>query len=242
MAWLTGAGAVVTLFVVFGVVLYPSPHPLPEIFSGAAQVDTSGHMHLTAVERRKIEASVDRFALAALDRSDPGTAWDLAGPDMRGTSARADWIAGKMPVGLFPTGGKHFPGWNHISASRGEVSFDVLIQPRHGAKVGATAFGVQAIRRNGGWVVNRWYPLAVFTAVGTTKHPHIVGPYDYGAAGRGAGQVDHGRINPWWLLVPAALFALGLLVVAFIVLRNWRRYRRMRAEVRAEYADDMRRG
>ena len=238
IGWLAAAGSLVVL-VGGGIFLLPSPHKLPETFSGPASIDAPGQAHVSSPERRRINTTVDRFVLAALDRSDPGTAWDLAGPDLRGTSTRADWVAGKMPVGLFPVAGTHFHGWTHISASPGAVTFDLLIQPRAGSQVGATAFSVQVTRRHGGWVVNRWYTQATFTPVGT-KHPHIVGPNDFGAGTPGPveGRADRARLARWWLAAPAGFFVLGLLAVGLVVSRDWLRYRRMRAAVRAERARD----
>ena len=238
IGWLAAAGSLVVL-VGGGIFLLPSPHKLPETFSGPASIDAPGQAHVSSPEQRRINTTVDRFVLAALDRSDPGTAWDLAGPDLRGTSTRADWVAGKIPVGLFPVAGTHFHGWTHISASPGAVTFDLLIQPRAGSQVGATAFSVQVTRRHGGWVVNRWYTQATFTPVGT-KHPHIVGPNDFGAGTPGPveGRADRARIARWWLAVPAGFFVLGLLAVGLVVSRNWLRCRRMRAAVRAERARD----
>lgn len=243
IAWLSGLGVVAAL-AVGSIFLLPSPHKIHETFSGAASVDTPGTTHVSPLVHRRIDATIDRFVLAALARGDLGTAWDLSGPDLRGTTTRADWIAGQTPVAQFPIAGKEFHGWTHVFARPNSVTFDLLIQPRAGAqldgeKIGATAFSVQVIRRHGTWAVNRWYTQATFSPVGT-KHPHIVGPNDFGAAGRGDGQVQHGRIDHWWLALPIALFALGFLTVAIVVGRNWRRYRRMRAAVQAEHASDER--
>lgn len=244
IAWLTGLGVVAAL-VIGSIFLLPSPHKIPETFSGPASVDTPGTTRVSPLVHRQIDATIDRFVLAALARGDLGTAWDLSGPDLRGTTTRADWIAGRTPVAPFPIAGTTFHGWTHVIAHPDRVTFDLLIQPRAGAKVdgarvGATAFSVQVIRRHGAWAVNRWYTEATFTPVGT-KHPHIVGPNDFGAAGRGSGDVQHGRIGRWWLAVPIGLFALGFLIVAVVAGRNWRRYRRMRAALRAERADAERR-
>ena len=65
-------------------------------------------------------------------------------------------------------------------------------------------------------------------------------PNDFGAGTPGPveGRADRARLARWWLLVPVSFFVLGLLVVGIVVGRNWLRYRRMRAAVRAEHADD----
>lgn len=219
--------------------MLPSPHKIPETFSGRATVDTPGTSHVSPSVRRRINATIDRFVVAALERGDLGQAWDLAGPDMRGTSTRADWVAGRTPVQPFPAAGTEFHGWTHVVSHPNSVAFDLLIQPRKGAKVGAVAYGVQVIRVHGTWLVNRWYTEATFTPVGT-KSPRIVGPHDFGAGTPGPveGNVGRARLARWWLAVPVGVFGLGLLAVAIVVGRNWLRYRRMRAEVRAERARD----
>ena len=236
IAWLAGLGLVAAL-AIGSIFLLPSPHKIPEIFSGPASVDTPGTTHVSPLVHRQVDATIDRFVLAALARSDLGTAWDLSGPDLRGTTTRADWIAGRTPVAPFAIAGKEFHGWTHVVAHPDRVTFDLLIQPRAGAKIGATAFSVQVIRRHGAWAVNRWYTLATFSPVGT-KHPHIVGPNDFGAAGRGSGDVQRGRIGYRWLAVPIGVFGLGFLFVGIVVGRNWLRYRRVRAAVKAERAND----
>lgn len=248
LALLTACGIVLALVVV-AILALPEPHRLPETFSGRASVDTPGTTHVPAVERRRIDAVVDRFVIAALDRGGLGTAWDLAGPDLRGTTTRADWIAGNTPVAPFPALGRQFHGWTHVIARPNSVTFDLLIQPRpggrvNGERVGAIAFSVQVIRQHGTWIVNRWYTSATFTPAGT-KHPHIVGPNDFGAGPTSTAPNPvngQGRIARWWLAVPVAIFALGLLTVGIVIGRNWRRYRRMRAALAAESRNDSSRG
>ncbi len=240
IAWLAAAGAVVAI-VVAALFMLPSPHKIPETFSGSATVDRPGQTHVPPLERQRINTVVDRFVIAALERGDLGNAWDLAGPDLRGTSTRADWVAGRTPVSAFPAAGEHFHGWTHIVARPGSVTFDLLIQPRKGAKVGATAYSVQVVRRHGGWIVNRWYTQATFTPVGTKK-PRIVGPNDFGAGTPGPveGHGERARLSRWWLAVPVSFFALGLLAVGIVLSRNWLRYRHMRTVLDAERARDER--
>jgi uncharacterized RDD family membrane protein YckC len=234
VAWLAACTAVVAVAVV-AIMLLPTPTQLPETFHGQASI-APPHVRLSKADRRRIERVVDRFVLAAVERRDPSLAFDLSGPNLRGTSTRANWVAGDIPVAAFPARGRRFHGWTHVSATPAGVVFDLLIQPRPGATVGATAFGVQAVRRGGNWVVDGWYPKATFTSVGT-KHPRIVGPADrganYNAPGKSHTSLPTGRLSRWWLAVPLAIVCFGLAAIGLIVGRNWLRYRRMRAAVRA---------
>jgi hypothetical protein len=130
-----------------------------------------------------------------------------------------------MSVSPFPAQGRHFHGWTQVAADQDGVSFDLLIQPRAGSRVGAAVFSVEAIRRNGRWVVDRWYTTATFTPVGA-KHAQVIGPNDFQAPGPGSGHADHAVLGGTWLIVPAVFFAVGLLSVVLVLGRGWMRFRR----------------
>ena len=221
------AGALAVASAALTIVLLPSRGTPRETFSDQpAQVAETGKARLSGAERRRIDATVDRFVLAALDRSDPATAWALAGPDLRGTSTVGEWAAGRMPIPVYRAKGTQFHGWTLVDVARNSVSFDLVVQPRAGSKAGPLALSVQVIRRGTGWAVNRMYPIASFTPVG--QKARVVGPNDFGAAGRGAPAVNHGTLSGKWIAAPAALFGLGMLAVVLFLSRNWLRFRRAR--------------
>lgn len=226
MFWLS-ACALAVASVAATIVLLPNRNTPRETFSDQpAQVAGRGNARLSAAEHRRINETVDRFVLAALDRSDPATAWALAGPDLRGTSTVADWATGTMPIPVYRARGTRFHGWTQVAVARDSVSFDLIVQPRAGSKDGPLALSVQVIRRANEWVVNRLYPVASFTPVG--QQAHVVGPNDFAAAGRGEPAATRGTLRGKWIAAPAALFALGLLAVVLILSRNWLRFRRVR--------------
>ena len=66
IAWLTACATVVVL-VVGAIFLLPSPHKIPETFSGKASVDTPGRTHVAPLERRRIDTTIDGFVVAALE-------------------------------------------------------------------------------------------------------------------------------------------------------------------------------
>jgi len=211
------------------VVLLPRRHHAHETFSNEPAQVAEKHVALSPADRKRIGTTVDRFLIAALDRSDPATAWRLAGPDLRGSAALADWTSGSMPVPVYRARGTHFPGWTQLSVTPGHVSFDLIVQPRAGSKEGAMALNVQVIRRGSSWAVNRLYPVATFTPVG--QRPRVVGPNDFGALGGGEATDESGRLGAGWMAVPVGLFGLGLAVVAVVLGRNWWRYRRARRAI-----------
>lgn len=221
------AGALVVASAATTIVLLPRGDGSRETFSDQpAQVAVTASTHLSAVERRRINRTVDRFVLAALDRSDPATAWALAGPDLRGTSTVADWAAGKMPIPVYRVRGSTFHEWTQVAVEPDSISFDLIVQPRAGSKAGALALSVQVIRRGHSWAVNRLYPIASFTPVG--QRPQVVGPNDFAAAGRGEAAASRARLGGTWIVAPVALFALGMLAVGVVLGRNWWRFRRAR--------------
>ncbi len=180
---------------------------------------------LSAADRRAIDATLDRFVPAALERRDPGLAWELSGPDLRGSATRSDWVAGELPVFPFAPRGRAFHHWRPDVVEPGRVSFDLLLQPRD-RREGAITFSVELVRRGGRWLVDRWYPIATFTPVG--QRPHVVGPNDFTPPAGAASTPDKARLAPAWLLVPAAVVGLLALVALALAARAWLRVRRGR--------------
>jgi hypothetical protein len=220
------------------ILLLPERSSRPESFSDEpAQVVEQRQPRLSVVDRTSIERTVDRFVIAALDRSNPALAWKLAGPDLRGSTTARDWVEGRMPIPPFRARGRHFHGWTNIVVARNSVLFDVLLQPRAGVKSGAIAYNAQVIRRGGGWAVNRWYPVATFAAVGET--PRVVGPNDYAAAGGAENSETSGQLGGEWIALPFGLLALGVVVVALLFGRNWFRFRRARKAFAATGSREM---
>jgi len=228
-----GAAAVTTT-----ILLLPGRSSRPQAFSDQpAQVVEQRHPRLSAADRTSIEQTVDRFVIAALDRSNPALAWKLAGPDLRGSTTARDWDAGRMPIPPFRVRGRHFHGWTNVVVARDSVLFDVLLQPRAGVRSGAIAYNAQMIRRGGGWAVNRWYPVATFAAVGET--PRVVGPNDYAAAGGAANSETSGQLGGEWIALPFGLLAFGVVVVVLLLGRNWLRFRRARKAFAATGSREM---
>jgi hypothetical protein len=223
-------GVVAALAAAVTIVLLPGrSHSTEKFSSRPAQVADTRQPRLRPAERRKIQRTVDQFVLAALDRSNPALAWKLAGPDLRGSTSAHDWVAGRMPIPVFHASETRFHGWTNVVIHPDSVLFDVVVQPRAGTKSGAIAYNGEVIRRGRGWAVNRWYPVATFSAKG--ERPTVVGPNDFGAAAPSGGSQTssgQGTLGAQWIAVPAGLFALGLAVVIFVIGRNVVRYRRAR--------------
>jgi hypothetical protein len=170
---------------------------------------------VTPKERRQINATLDKFLSASLDRSSPATAWRLAGPELKSGSTLSEWKAGTSPVPYFPTREKTFTGWEAVDAGPNYVVFDhLLVHPKHGSQTSASIFSGEVVKSGSHWLVNRLYTIAVMkrpTKTGT----HQVGPQDYAAPSAssqsGAGQTSGGSLGKQWLLVGVGIVGLALL-------------------------------
>jgi len=232
LLWSAGAGAVVA-GIALVVVLLPGTaavhpaSPAPAAGIAAEPVAQTTHTRVPPGERRAIDRLLDRFVPAALERKSAAVAWALSGPELTSASTLAQWRAGTSPVQPYPARGATFHDWTALDVTPDSVTFNLLIQPRPGARVAPYVFSGEAIRQGSRWLVNRWYTIAIMNPVrGTT---HEIGPLDFGAPGRGDG-ASKPVLGKLWLLPVLAL--LGIVVLTPVVLavgalvraRRWRRH------------------
>jgi hypothetical protein len=86
---------------------------------------------------------------------------------------------------------------------------------------------VEMVRGRRRWLVDTWYPAAVWSA--PEERPWIAGPPDYAAGGSTAEWYNHepttkGRLDATWLLVPGGI--LGRVVAAPLAVAGAGRLRR----------------
>jgi hypothetical protein len=210
------------------IVLMPRGEGAPrEVLRPAPPMPVEREIRLTQSMRDGIDAAISSFVPAAVGRRDPALAWQLAGPALRAGATRAEWLGGSLPVFPFPYRDSRFPGWKPLYTYPDRVGLDLLLQPRPGAKKGPIAVKVEMVRGRGRWLVDTWYPAAVWSA--PDERPWIAGPPDYAAGGSTSEWYNHepttkGRLNATWLLVPAGI--LGLVVAAPLALAGAGRLRR----------------
>jgi hypothetical protein len=203
---------VVVTGVAAGVVLMPRGEGRPpEVLRPGPVQKVEREVPLTRATRSAIDATIARFVPAAMGRKDPALAWTLSGPGLRAGTTRSEWLRGSSPVFPYPFRDPDPPGWKPLYTYRNRVGFDLLFHPRKGAKLGAIAVKVEMVRRGGSWLVDTWYPAAVWAA--PDERPWVAGPADYAAGGYTSDWYDHkpvteGRLDARWLLVPAGLVAL----------------------------------
>jgi hypothetical protein len=191
--------------------------------------------YVSSSDRRAINATLDRFIPAALNRSSPKTAWELSGPDLTGGSTLRQRRHGTSPIPYYPARGKRFHSWTTIDAGPDYVDFNLLVHPKRGAKESSWVFSGQMLKRHGRWLVNGLYTIAIMARPSKSGR-HEVGPADF-AAGPAAQSGENGAPPPTgrgalgktWLLVAggvivlALLFPLGFGVVSVLRSRRARR-------------------
>jgi hypothetical protein len=195
---------------------------------GPAQLADNTVYHLHPGDHAKINALLDRFIPAAVERRSAATAWALAGPELRAYSSVAQWRAGNTPVPEYPARGKTFHYWTIVYVGKNEVLFNILLHPRPGVIVPSYELAGQVIRHGTDWRVNRLYTIATFSHP-SAKRTQVVGPNDFGApASNPSPATNHARLSrayaiPLFLVFGGAiLFPLGFGAFAFLRSRRFK--------------------
>ncbi len=232
LGWTVGLPAVVGAVIAAIVLLIPNPqppNPNPAKNARPAQIVKPVNEHVPAAERRAINATLDRFIPAALARESMATAWQLAGPELKGGSSLKEWESGTSPFPYYPTAGKTFHGWTTIDAGPKFVVFNLLVHPRAGEKTSAWVFSGEVIKRGSRWLVNRLYTVATMQKP-TKTGQREVGPADY-AAGSPQGEIPRSSatLSENWLLVGGGVVLLVFVFPAvFLIVSTVRNRRRRR--------------
>lgn len=210
------------------------PSAAPAKNAPPAQV-VSQSTHVSAADRRAIDRTLDQFVPAGLSGRSPATAWRLSGPELRGGTTLAQWRHGTSPIPYYPARGTSFHNWTTVDAGPRYVDFNLLVHPKNARNGSSQVFSGQMIKRNGRWLVNGLYTIAVFAR--PDKHGrHELGPADFAAGPAAQGGQSgtpptdgHGRLGTTWLLVVGGvvilvlLFPVGFGVVSVIKSRRARR-------------------
>ncbi len=196
---------------------------------GAPQVvRTPPTVPLASAKRRAINALLDTFVPAAVERRDPVLALSLVTAAFRRGQTRADWARGDLPVHPFDARGDRFHGWRLDYSYPNEISVDLLLQPAAKEKLGAIAFTAVFKRTHGHWLIDSFVPAAIFAP--EHQAPRILAQPDFAPSMTTVGSA---RLDARWLLVPAAVLALIVIVPVGIGVAHLRRSRRALRRYRA---------
>jgi hypothetical protein len=186
---------------------------------------------LTRADRRAIDATLSDFVRNGVDGRNVAAAYRLVTPDFRGGTTRAQWKRGDSPVYPYPTPVDGVSGqWRVTYSYRGDVGVALMLHSRRPRKVGPIIFQVELLKRGGRWLVDSFAPVATFTPIGQGPQ-HETGPADYAGSAQGRDiHSEEASLNPLWIVVPAGVLALSLLVpLAFVVIGRIRDRRAGRA-------------
>ena len=231
MIWLLVAAVPITAITLV-VVLVPERSSIPDTITtneGPAQLADTHVYHLTHADRKKIDALLDKFIPAAVERRSAKTAWALAGPELHAYSSVAQWQAGNSPVPQYPATGAKFHYWTGVYVGKNEVLFNILLHPRPKVIIPTYEFSGQVIRHGTDWRVNRLYTIATFSHP-TAKRAQVVGPNDFNAPSSSPSPATNKARLSHWYAIPlfvlfggVILFPLSLGAVALIRGRRFRR-------------------
>jgi hypothetical protein len=201
--------------------------------SGPGQVVTVPKaVPLTKARREAMNALLDEFVPAAVLRRDPARALPLVTPAFRSGTPTAEWKRGNLPVLPYHARGERFHGWTVGYVNRDEMSIDLMLHPSARETLGAETFTVVFKRLRGRWLIDSFVPSASFSPV--RAHPRVTAQADY-SPGAKLTPIDKPVLDKHWLLLPAALFALVVLLPAGVLLAHWHKGRRAWRAYRRSY-------
>jgi hypothetical protein len=195
--------------------------PLPIRKNEPAQVyEQQKAVRVTSAQRHAVNETLLSFIRTGLTRNDPEAAWDLVTPTMRSGISRADWNSGQLPVFPYPAQVPKRPEWNVITSYKGDLTVDLLLQPRQGTKWGPVAFAVELKQHRGRWLIDSMAPEHIFAPVESKPKKKPSGPQPLPKP-----EYPHGKLSPLWFAIPAGLLGLVIVVPLLIALLAWRRSR-----------------
>jgi hypothetical protein len=232
LAWSAGA-VLLVLLAVFAVKAMPGAKEMPpETFSNEQAVNVVANEKLVKVTRRDrsaINKTLDRFVPAAVARKNPADAFAVSTPNLRSQATARQWRTGDIPVHPFPARGGSFHGWTVNYAKRNHVNLDLLVMPDRRKELRPIAFTIDMQRIDGRWLVDAVLPIAVFAPLPPQgNRGPVISTYDLVPSGVRGGAGGRSRLSHAWFLIPFALVAGGILLVAGLVARGWLRERRIR--------------
>jgi hypothetical protein len=178
---------------------------------------------MSAAERRRVIATAARFVNTAVRRDHAERAFALVGPNLRNGTTKANWREGDIPVVPYPVDDAR---WKFDYSYADEIGLQVAVFPAAGASVRPMVFNmslradrVGAERR---WLVDSWSPRGG----GGSARPNRSEGSSFQVGAGAAPERASAKLGAVWLLVPAGLVGLALLIPATLVVVERIRTRR----------------
>jgi hypothetical protein len=223
LAWTAGSLAAVVV-VATAVVLLPRGEAVPQTAlrtAPEAAAPPQPKFRLTPARRREVDALVRRFAREAATRQDPAGAWNDASAAMHAGVSRQEWDAGNLPgVVPFDADALHGVSWRVVYREPDRVGLDVLLVPRLGSQQRTIVYAADIVFEHDRLVIDSWAPRESFGGAPKARKTGET------AAAPAEPSFARGRLDARWLLVPAGVLGLAILVPLGLVVRNIVRNRR----------------
>jgi hypothetical protein len=189
--------------------------------SGPSQVvRTPASVPLTTARRQAIDNVLDTFVPAAVERHGPLRALGLVTHSFRAGVSRAEWSKGNLPVFPYHTRTERFHAWRLNYSYPREVSVELMLHPAAKESLGPIAFTAVFKQVHRRWLIDSFVPSASFAP---QKSPKVVAAPDFEPLASDRGKA---HLQAHWLLLPASVLVLILLVPLGFGLAHLRRSRR----------------
>ncbi|HEY3050788.1 MAG TPA: hypothetical protein VGJ40_03610 [Gaiellaceae bacterium] len=196
---------------------------------------TAATPHVAPSDRQAINQTLDVFVNHAVKRHNPGAAYDVLTPTMKGGMSRAQWQRGSIPVYPYPAAGRHFHEWTVQYRTPEEIALELILSPtaRNQGKLGQILFHVYLHPSHGRWLVDSFMPGATFAPIGKPGVVQAARDFQanpsaqtYNRANKVAA-IRPTHVSSAFAVVPFALVGLVLAGLAAWGLIGWVRNRRV---------------
>lgn len=208
------AGGIAALIVAF-----PSPPPPKEegFSNQPADIVKIPKKAAFAPRRGSVLDVAQKFVFTAVARKHVEDSWELAAPSLREGYTKRSWSKGEIPVVPYPV---YSGRWRLGYSVTNEVNVQVALFPPPKSKMHPAVFDVilQRFHRNGHthWLVARFMPTPSRSMDFGESTPVVP------SASKDEPASKSTHLNRVWLLFPAAIFGLLLLVLAGVAINSWR--------------------
>ena len=222
-----GAGAFVSIFYWNTATIVETPrHGRADLYVPPIPVK------MAAAERREVIATAARFVETAVKRDHAERAYELVGPSLRNGTTLAHWRDGDIPVIPYPVDAAR---WKFDYSYTDEIGLQVAVFPEAGETVRPMVFNMSlravGVGTKRHWLVDSWSPRGGSGGSGPRPSRTDGSPFRIDVQQPVSASTSLGAV---WLLVPAALIALALIVPAtLIVVERVRSRRAQRAYERS---------